>query len=116
MGSENCGFCSIYGEACDATGVLLGKDVKKVPDATNRANSLWEIRLRCRNWGLTPLSIPQQRMAKSPVFSSECHIVVALSRFLFYLPLFTGSFLHGRKMDGGCRAHGCGDCGVRRFH
>ena len=33
MGSENCGLCSIYGEACDATGVLLGKDAKTVPDA-----------------------------------------------------------------------------------
>ncbi|MCD6394468.1 MAG: hypothetical protein J7M40_13295 [Planctomycetes bacterium] len=28
--NENYGFCSIYGEACDATGVVLGKDVKKV--------------------------------------------------------------------------------------
>ena len=27
--------------------VLLGKDAKKVPDAVNRAKSLWEIRLRC---------------------------------------------------------------------
>jgi hypothetical protein len=48
-----CGFCSIYGEACDATGVGLGKDAKKVRDAANRAKGLWEIRLRCRNWGLT---------------------------------------------------------------
>ena len=31
MGGENCGFCSIYGKAFDATGVLLGKDAKKVP-------------------------------------------------------------------------------------
>ena len=27
--------------------VLLAKDAKKVPDAANRAKSLWEIRLRC---------------------------------------------------------------------
>ena len=52
-----CGFCSIYGEAFDATGVLLGKDAKKVRDAVNRAKRLWGIRLRCRNWGLTPLII-----------------------------------------------------------
>ncbi len=37
--------------------VLLGKDAKKVSDAANRAKSLWETRLRCRNWGLTPLII-----------------------------------------------------------
>ena len=28
--NEDYGFCSIYGEACDATRVLLGKDAKKV--------------------------------------------------------------------------------------
>ena len=28
-GLENCGFCSIYGEAYDATGVLLGKMGKR---------------------------------------------------------------------------------------
>ncbi len=55
--NENCGFCSIYGEAFDATDVLLGKDAKKVPVAANRGKSLWGIRLRCRNWGLTPLVI-----------------------------------------------------------
>ncbi len=27
--------------------VLLGKDAEKVPDAANRAKSLWGIRLRC---------------------------------------------------------------------
>ena len=37
--------------------VGLGKDAKKVPDAANRAKVLWEKRLRCRNWGLTPLII-----------------------------------------------------------
>ncbi len=33
--NENYGFCSIYGEAYDATGVVLGKDAKKVFDTTN---------------------------------------------------------------------------------
>jgi len=37
---------------------LLGKDAKKVPDAANRANSLWGIRLRCRKRCLAPLVIP----------------------------------------------------------
>ena len=37
--------------------VLLGKDAKKVFDAANRAKGLWGIRLRCRNWGLTPAII-----------------------------------------------------------
>ena len=37
--------------------VLLGKDAKKVPDAANRAKGLWEIRLRCRKRGLTPMAL-----------------------------------------------------------
>ncbi len=37
--------------------VLLGKDAKKVRDTENRANGLWEIRLGCGNWGLSPLII-----------------------------------------------------------
>ena len=38
--------------------VLLAKVAKKVFGAVNRAKGLWEITLRCRNWGLTPLIIP----------------------------------------------------------
>ena len=37
--------------------VLLAQDAKKVRDAANRAKGLWGIRLRCRNWGLTPAII-----------------------------------------------------------
>ena len=37
--------------------VLLAKDAKKVRDDANRVKGLCEIRLRCRNWGLTPLII-----------------------------------------------------------
>ena len=34
-------------------GGFLGKDVKAVFDAANRAKGLWEIRLHCRNSGLS---------------------------------------------------------------
>ncbi len=39
-GLDNYEFCSVYGEAYDATGVLLGKDAKKVPDFLNSPASI----------------------------------------------------------------------------
>ncbi len=50
------GFDDCQVKIADCGGVLA-KDARKVPDAANRAKGLWEIRVRRRNWGPTPLII-----------------------------------------------------------
>jgi hypothetical protein len=70
-------FALGFDSASDATWVLLGKDAKKVPDAANRAKSLWETGLWRQKYR-TPLllkmrfgGVAERSIEQTPDFGIE---------------------------------------------